>query len=127
MSSRESIKLVWAKTTGCKLAKKISHLGKKKRREECTWRREREEWGGNGVGVGGSLEEGGDEEGWGGVECFGEVPHFPAPSVPGSASWKPCLCQTPPTRSVQPDSEQPGLDRQRHLFQTTAGCDTFRV
>lgn len=56
----------------------------------------------------------------GGVQCFGEVPHFPAPSVPGFASWKPCLCQTPPTRSEQPDANQQGLC---HLFQTTAQCD----
>lgn len=55
-----------------------------------------------------------------GVQCFGEVPHFPAPSVPGFASWKPCLCQTPPTRSEQPDANQQGP---RHLFQTTAQCD----
>lgn len=72
----------------------------------------------------GSMEEGEVEEGGGGVQLFEEVPHFPAPSVPGSASWKPCLCQTPPTHSAQPDSEQPELDRQHHLFQTTAGCDT---
>lgn len=41
---------------------------------------------------------------WRRFQCFREVPHFPVPSVPGSASWKPCLCQTPPTCSEEPDT-----------------------
>lgn len=63
MSSRESIKLVWAKTTGCKLAKKISHLGKKGGKSVHG---EEKEGSGEEMGGGGSLEEGGVEEGWGG-------------------------------------------------------------
>lgn len=43
--------------------------------------------------------------------------HFPAPSVPGCESWKPRLCQTPPTRSEDPDTNS---EDSRHLFQTTA-------
>lgn len=59
--------------------------------------------------------------GWG-FQCFWEVPHFPAPSVPGSASWKSRLCQTAPTRSQI--HRQQGL---RHLFQTTAQCDPLHA